>query len=411
MWVAYFLNYSDRQAVFAMFPVLRDDLGVSDRVLGFTGAIFLWCYGIGCPLAGALADRISKKLLVIASLIIWSIVTVAMGFTNGALMLLGLRAAMGFAESLYMPAAIALTANAHAPQRRSRAIAALTTAQIFGTIGGSWFGGWMAQQGMWRTAFWVLGAVGILYAIPYMLFLKGIPENLATGGDKSTAPASETVTQEKENEAASVIAAPPLYRIPTFWFLSWVFPLFVFGLWMLYSWLPSFLHDKFELSLTDAALQSTIYLQGMTLIGLLSGGVFADQLYRRTPAARLWLMTISLVGCAPALYCIGAGSTVGQVTFASAVYGIFSGFFMGNIFPACFEVVVVRRRATAVGMLNFFGAIVSGFAPWLGGELRKSIGIETLLAGTAAIYLTGAILLLICIQFFFHHDHMRVNIK
>ena len=170
MWVAYFLNYCDRQAVFAMFPVLKSDLGLTDMQLGLTGSIFLWVYGIGCPIAGQIGDKFSKRLLVVLSLAAWSIVTVASGFSTSAFMLLSLRAAMGVSESLYMPAAIALTANAHAPAHRSRAIAALTTAQIAGTVGGGWFGGWMAEHGHWREAFFVLGAVGLLYAAPYFLF-------------------------------------------------------------------------------------------------------------------------------------------------------------------------------------------------------------------------------------------------
>jgi sugar phosphate permease len=57
MWFAYFLNYADRQAVFSMFPSLKMDLGMTDQQLGITGAIFLWVYAIGCPIAGQLADR------------------------------------------------------------------------------------------------------------------------------------------------------------------------------------------------------------------------------------------------------------------------------------------------------------------------------------------------------------------
>ena len=111
MWVAYFLNYCDRQAVFAMFPVLKSELGLTDTQLGLTGSIFLWVYGIGCPIAGQIGDKFSKRLLVVLSLAAWSIVTVATGFSTSAFMLLGLRAAMGVSESLYMPAAIALTAG------------------------------------------------------------------------------------------------------------------------------------------------------------------------------------------------------------------------------------------------------------------------------------------------------------
>jgi len=157
MWGAYFLNYCDRQAVFAMFPSLKADLGMTDRQLGLTGAIFLWVYAFGCPIAGQIGDRFSKRRLVVLSLITWSIVAVATGCVGSAAGLLSMRAAMGISESMFMPMAIALTANAHPPELRSRAIATLTTAQIFGTVVGSWFGGWMADHGRWRGAFFALG--------------------------------------------------------------------------------------------------------------------------------------------------------------------------------------------------------------------------------------------------------------
>jgi MFS family permease len=153
MWVAYVLNYCDRQAVFSMFPSLKAGFGMTDEQLGLTGALFLWVYAIGCPIAGQIGDRCSKRLLVVLSLVVWSIVTVATGFAGSAFVLLGLRAAMGISESLFMPTAIALTANAHPPGLRSRAIAVLTTAQIAGTVAGSWFGGWMADRELWRGAF------------------------------------------------------------------------------------------------------------------------------------------------------------------------------------------------------------------------------------------------------------------
>lgn len=153
MWGAYFLNYCDRQAVFSMFPALKADLQMSDRQLGLTGTIFLWIYALGCPIAGQLGDRFSKRKLVVTSLIIWSLVTIATGFANSASTMLSLRGVMGISESLFMPIAIALTANAFSPVLRSRAIAVLTTAQIAGTVAGSWFGGWMANLGHWRSAF------------------------------------------------------------------------------------------------------------------------------------------------------------------------------------------------------------------------------------------------------------------
>lgn len=393
MWGAYFLNYCDRQAVFAMFPVLKEDLSMSDQQLGLTGSIFLWVYGLGCPLAGQIADKYSKRILVVLSLVIWSAVTVATGLATSAAVLLLLRGAMGVSESLYMPAAIALTSNAHAPEKRSRAISILTTAQIVGTIAGAWFGGWMANQGMWREAFFLLGGMGLLYAIPYFMFLRTVNEE------------SEVETRK----ATSTIAAVELFRVPTFWMLCVVFPTFVFGLWMLYSWLPSFLFEKFSLSLAEAAFTATAYLQSATFVGLLCGGLLADKLFLLTKASRLWLMALSLLLSAPCLYGIGSLASLQATCVAAAAFGLFSGFFIGNVFPAAFEVIPGDTRASAVGLLNFFGALVSGFAPWVGGTWKESVGIEQLLAFSAYAYLAAAALLMLGIFTLYPADFARAR--
>ena len=56
MWVAYFLNYSDRQVVFSIFPILKSELGFTDTQLGLTGSIFLWVYAFCSPIAGQVGE-------------------------------------------------------------------------------------------------------------------------------------------------------------------------------------------------------------------------------------------------------------------------------------------------------------------------------------------------------------------
>lgn len=393
MWVAYFLNYCDRQAVFSMTGSLKADLKMSDTQLGLIGAIFLWVYAFACPIAGQLGDRYSKRLLVVISLVIWSLVTVATGFAGTVVMLLGLRAAMGISEALFMPTAIALTANAHPPSLRSRAIAVLTTAQIAGTVAGSWFGGWMADRGEWRAAFFILGAIGVLYAVPYFLFLRKVDEN----------PPEIVKTSGKS------FAFPVLMKVRTFLLLCVVFPVFVFGLWLLYGWLPTFLREKFDLTQSDAAFNATIYLQATTAVGLLGGGVLADALYQRTKASRLWLMTASLFLCAPCLHYLGSSDTLSATRIAAAGFGLFSGLFMGNVFPAAFEVVPADTRASAVGILNFCGAIMSGFAALFGGLWKDSLGIDRLLSLTAVAYLVAGIILVYGIKRLFPRDVAKIT--
>jgi len=337
MWVAYFLNYCDRQAVFSMFPALRRDLGMNDEQLGMTGAIFLWVYGMGSLLAGWAADR-------------W----------------------------LFMPAAIAMTASAVPARYRSRAIASLTTAQIVGSVAGSWFGGWMTEQGQWRLAFYSMGLAGLLYAIPYHLVLG-----------RATLPKGPS-----GKTSWSLASFQQLLSTRIYCMLCIIFPIFVFGLWMLYSWTPSFLQQKFQLSTAQAAWEASFWMQAATLIGLFSGGWIADRLAQVTPRGRFWVLLASLLLCAPCLHGIGSSQTLAATQIHLAGFGLFSGLLAGNIFPAAFEVVSAENRALAVGLLNFFGALLSGFAPWSVGLYKQTLGIPRLLDLAALAYLLAAALVL-----------------
>lgn len=388
MWGAYVLNYCDRQAIFAMFGALRADLKMSDDALGLVGALFLWIYGCMCPIAGYLADHVSKRILVIFSLAVWSAVTIATGFVTSPMQLLVLRGMMGISEALYMPAAIALTASIASDRFRSTRIALLMTAQVVGTVAGSWYGGWMADQGIWRWAFLILGGIGIVYALPYYLVLKRYDDRMP---EDSARPI----------ETPSSLA---LLRIPTFMMLGVVYPCFVFGLWLLYSWLPNYLENKFHLTASSAALLATATIQPGTLLGLALGGILADRWALRFARARYGILAMSFFGCAPCLHAIGQCQSIHTTGIVSVAFGITCGILMGNIFPATFEVVPARLRASAVGILNFIGAILSGFAPWVVGRWKGVLGVETILSLTAVVYLVAGVIIAISIFWFCERD-------
>jgi predicted MFS family arabinose efflux permease len=327
--------------------------------------------------------------------VIWSFVTVATGLAGSAFMLLLLRGAMGVSESLFMPAAIALTANSMPPEKRSFAVSLLTTAQIAGVAAGATFGGWMAENGVWRYAFFILGAAGVLYAIPYFIFLSKIQED----------------TQLETKRSTQWLTIFSLARVPTFVILCITFPVFVFGLWMLYSWLPKFLEDKFDLGAAEASFKASIYMQTANLIGLFSGGFLADWLFKYTKASRMWLLVGSFLLSAPCIYGIGNSDSLYFTCLFMTGFGLFGGLLMGNIFPAAFEVVAADARASAVGMLNFFGAILSGFAPLVVGTWRESVGMENMLAATSIAYLIAGGIVIVNIATLYMSDWERVHPK
>jgi hypothetical protein len=80
---------------------------------------------------------------------------------------------------------------------------------------------------------------------------------------------------------------------------------------------------------------------------------------------------------------------------------------MGNIFPAAFEVIPNQFRATAVGVLNLCGGLVSGFATLFGGLWKSTLGIDRLLSLTGAAYFAAGLLLLVGILVLFPRDALK----
>ena len=115
------LNYGDRAAISSVYPLLRADLALSDVMLASIGSIFLWSYAVGSPIAGYLADRLSRTRILLVSLLAWSTVMALTGLVHSGVLLLAMRAFLGLAECAYLPASIALIADHHGPDTRATA--------------------------------------------------------------------------------------------------------------------------------------------------------------------------------------------------------------------------------------------------------------------------------------------------
>ena len=138
--------------------------------------------------------------------------------------------------------------------------------------------------------------------------------------------------------------------------------------------------------------------------------MLADALYHRTKAARFWLMVCGLAFSAPCIHALGNSDTLLVTRIAATGFGLFSGLFIANIFPATFDVVSTTARATAVGMLNFCGAITSGFATLFGGMWKQTLGIDRLLSITALGYLVAGAALILGIRILFPRDLAQTQI-
>src|SRR5205085_3533915 len=108
LWIAFAMNYVDRQMVYSMFPALKADLGFAGAKLGLIGSVFMWVYTLSMPVAGRLADIWRRDALLVSSLVLWSAATLGCGMAASENSFLVWRGVMGITESLYYPTALAL---------------------------------------------------------------------------------------------------------------------------------------------------------------------------------------------------------------------------------------------------------------------------------------------------------------
>ena len=394
LWGCYVLNHADRQVVYTLFPALQKEFGYSDAVVGLTGALFLWVYGLCSPVAGILGDRFSKTKLVAASVAIWSAFTVLSGLSPNGLFLLVCRGLLGVSESMFMPAAYGLMAAAHGPETRSKAVGIFATSQLVGVAVGGSLSGFVAERLHWRASFWLLGGVGILFTWPLLRFFNRMPRRFQ--GTQGT-------------ERARFGTFFGLFRIPSLRVVTTFVAIATFGLFLVYTWLPTFLYDKFRLGLARAGFEASVYPQIGTALGLLAGGGIADRYYERVRAARFWVIMVAFLGAAPCIFLLGASTTMEATRLAAIAFGFFSGCIAGNQAPAAFDVVPASLRASTVGVLNLLGASVSGFAPFLGGLARRTIGVGRLMGFTSVLYAATAVLVLYGTLRHFERDHTRTQ--
>jgi MFS family permease len=376
LWVIWLLNYLDRQVIFSLFPLIRAELHLTDVQLGLLGTAFLWVYAIASPLAGYLADRVGRKRMVVASLVVWSAVTWATGQARTLPQLLAARGMMGISEACYLPAGLALIAGWHGEKTRAKATGIHYSGLYLGMVIGGWLGGLLGENYGWRMAFTGLGVFGLAYAVVAAIGLREAEPVLA-------APVSQ----------GFLAASAEVFRLPGYPVMFVVFGAISIANWVIYTWLPLYLYERFGMRLEDAGFAATFYLQAGSLAGVALGGWLGDRRATAGTRGRWGLQAAGLALAAPFLFAAGwTGSPV--VLFCGmAAFGIGRGIFDANAMPALCQIAPDHLRSTGYGLFNMIGPLMGGLVAAAAGALKSSIGIGGTIQIASAILLTSAILL------------------
>lgn len=341
------LNYMDRQ----MLSTMKDSMQVdiidlqSATNFGRLMAIFLWVYGLMSPISGIIADNLSRKKLIVGSLLVWSSVTYLMGLATTYDQVFWLRALMGVSEALYLPAGLSLIADYHTGGSRSLAVGIHMTGLYLGqAIGG--FGATLAAAYSWNTTFYWFGIIGIAYAFVLAVFLKD---------KKRVAPEEAKESTPKKPQANVLLSLKSLFTNPAFWVILLYFAIPSLPGWATKNWLPTLFAENLGLPMSQAGPIATITIAFSSFVGVVFGGILSDRWVRKNIKGRIYTGAIGLSLTIPSLLLLGFGSSIVEVVSAGVLFGIGFGMFDANNMPILCQFVSVRQRATAYGVMNMVG--------------------------------------------------------
>lgn len=388
LWGVALLNYMDRQMLSTMKEAMQVDITElqSATNFGYLMAIFLWIYALMSPVSGIIADRLSRKWLIVGSLFVWSSVTYLMGIANTFDQIVWLRALMGVSEALYIPAGLSLIADYHTGKSRSLAVGIHMTGLYMGqAIGG--FGATVAAAFSWHTTFHWFGIIGMAYAVILMLFLH----------DKKIETIPTEKLQAKPHEKESVfISLKSLLTNVAFWVILLYFAAPSLPGWATKNWLPTLFAENLNLPMSQAGPLSTITIAVSSFIGVIIGGPLSDRWVQKNLRGRVYTGAIGLGLTIPSLLLLGFGHNLIAVVAAGLLFGIGYGIFDTNNMPILCQFVSSKQRATAYGVMNMVGVSAGAFITHLLGRWGDN---GSLGAGFAMLAIVVAVAL--CVQLYF----------
>lgn len=378
-----FVNYLDRQVVFAVLEPMSLELGASDAQSGLLATVFLVAYMVASPLVGPLGDRVSRKHITAASVTLWSLATVGSGLAPDYPTLFATRIVVGIGEAGFAAVAPTVIADLFRPEQRGRKLAYFYLATPVGSALGYLLGGAVAEAHGWRAAFFVAGGPGLVLAALSLW----LPEPTRGGMDD---PEPEPIA------LTGLAAVRRLMRSPA-WRINTVgTTLMTFAIGGLGAWMPTFLQRTHGLSVGEAGTGFGAVTVVAGLVGTLLGGWLGDRAQARSSGGYFWVSAVGFLLSAPFMLMLpmmpGAGST-----FAIAFVGETLLFLnTGPLNAALVGCVPISMRAQAVAVNVFFiHAMGDAVSPPLMGLVSERWNLGLAVGAMAVPVAVGGVVLLL----------------
>lgn len=400
LWVAFFLNQADRQAFNIVLPQIQQHLGASDSTMGLISTLFNVFYAITVPFAGYFADRMSRSRQIWISTLIFSTATLLTGLANGIFLLILFRCfGMGLGQGLFGPTYTGIIAEYHDTKTRARAMSLHQTSYYVGVIACGFLAGKAAETLGWQYAFFIFGGLGVIFTAILAIRLK----------DKPRAEAQAQMSPTEKVSLPSAIAA--IFKVPTAVCMVIAYCGLIFGLNGYLTWMPKYLKETFDLSLSSAGFHAMFWTHAAAFVGVLVAGSLSDKMALRPRGGRnrLLLQAGGLLLASPFIVMMGVSHSFIIVCAALAGFGFFRAFFDAGTYAVLYDVIEPKYYSMASAVLILFGFGIGALAPWILGMIGDSMGLSAGIASLGIVWIIASIALLIARMMFYEKDAEKIK--
>jgi predicted MFS family arabinose efflux permease len=371
-----FVNFAARWVFIPLIPMLRVHLGVTDAQLGSLQTWLLLVLAIGSIPFGFLADRFSRKSIIVFGIVCWSLATFAGGLAGSFAFLLIARAFVGIGEAAYAPAAQSMISGAFPVETRASAQAIFASGMLLGGAAGQALGGIIGPRYGWQSALFVIAAVGLLPVIA-VLTLQEPPRG----------PASLTCPILK------------LLTVPAFLAMIAGGTCITFSSVSLLTWGVDFAVTYKDFSLRQASVSLAVIGLVCSLAGVLFGGFVADRLQRRFAFGRIIAIAVAFLLAAPFLLLAIQTEDQALVLAGLALAAFFMSWYHGPVTAVIHDMMPRRAHATSIGVYMFVTQLVGGFGPQFVGRISDLHDMQFGLQIAVAVMVAGGLLMFLVIHF------------
>ena len=283
IFIATVINYIDRTAFALLWPQMGEDLGMDNSDYAFMLNIFMVTYAVSKFLSGRLYDKIGTRIGFIASIVVWSLAAAFHAVARGVISLSVVRGLLGLGEAGLWPGAVKSNGEWFPVKQRALAQGIFNSGASIGNVIAPIIIVYLYAQFGWKSTYIILGAVGLLWVIPWYIVNKTKPEDHPWITDEERKlilddRIENNIVEDKNAQSLSILKILS-YKQPWGVLLC---RFFIEPIWWFFAgWMPIYLNTKFNLSIEE--IGNTMWISYlMAAAGGILGGLFTEAIIKKT---------------------------------------------------------------------------------------------------------------------------------